>query len=74
MPPRSRMWANERSTISARNLNACLATPESKRARLLVTARRAASSPCQREKPFRVGAEIRVFQGPASRSFRTARE
>ena len=49
MPPRSRLWAKQRSTISARSLKASRATPDLSRARLLVTARRAASSPCQRE-------------------------
>ena len=45
MPPRSRLWAKQRSTISARSLKASRATPDLSRARLLVTARRAASSP-----------------------------
>ena len=56
MPPRSRLWAKQRSTISARSLKASRATPDLSRARLLVTARRAASSPCQREKPVCLGA------------------
>ena len=55
MPPRSRLWAKQRSTISARSLKASRATPDLSRARLLVTARRAASSPCQREKPVCLG-------------------
>ena len=59
MPPRSRLWAKQRSTISARSLKASRATPDLSRARLLVTARRAASSPCQREKPVCLGAAIR---------------
>ena len=46
MPPRSRLCAKERSTISARSLKASLATPDNSRVRLLVTARRAAPSPC----------------------------
>ena len=45
MPTRSRLCANERSTISARSLKASLATPDNSRVRLLVTARRAAPSP-----------------------------
>ena len=56
MPPRSRLWAKERSTISARSLKALRATSDLSRARLLVSARRAASSPCQREKPVCLGA------------------
>src|SRR4051794_4257077 len=63
MPPRSRMSAKPRSTTSARRLNATWATPDSRRVRLLTTAGRAASSPCQREKPSRFGSAIRVFQG-----------
>ena len=74
MPPRSRLWAKQRSTISARSLKASRATPDLSRARLLVTARRAASSPCQREKPVCLGAAIRVFQGLSSRALKTARE
>jgi GH18 family chitinase len=42
MPRRSRLWAKERSTISARSLKASRATPDLRRTRLLVTARRAA--------------------------------
>ena len=68
MPPRSRLWAKQRSTISARSLKASRATPDLSRARLLVTARRAASSPCQREKPVCLGAAIRVFQGLSFRA------
>ena len=74
MPPRSRLWAKERSTISARSLKASLATPDNSRVRLLVTARRAASSPRQRAKPFCLGSAIRVFHGPLSKAFKTARE
>ncbi len=74
MPPRSRVWANERSTISARSLKASRATPDLSRTRLLVTARRAVLSPRQREKPFALGSAIRVFQGLSSRAFKTARE
>ena len=74
MPPRSRLWAKQRSTISARSLKASRATPDLSRARLLVTARRAASSPCQREKPVCLGAAIRVFQGLSFRALKTARE
>ena len=48
--------------------------PDASRTRLLVTARRAASSPRQREKPFCLGSLIRVFQGLSFRSFKTARE
>jgi hypothetical protein len=40
------------------------------RTRLLVTARRAASSPRQREKPFCLGSAIRVFQGLSSKAFK----
>ena len=47
MPPRSRQWANERSTISARSLKASRATPDKSRAQLLLIARRAAWSPRQ---------------------------
>ena len=50
-----------------RSLKASLATPDNSRVRLLVTARRAASSPCQRAKPFCLGSEIRLFQGPVER-------
>ncbi len=71
---RSRLWAKERSTISARSLKASLATPDNSRVRLLVTARRAASSPYQRAKPFCLGSEIRVFQGPSSSAVKTDRE
>ena len=74
MPPRSRLSAKERSTISARSLKASLATPDNSRVRLLVTARRAASSPRQRAKPFCLGSAIRVFHGPLSKAFKTARE
>ena len=74
MAPRSRLWAKERSTISARSLKASRAIPDLRRTRLLVTARRAASSPHQREKPFCLGSLIRVFQGLSSRAFKTARE
>ena len=74
MPPRSRLWAKQRSTISARSLKASRATPDLSRARLSVTARRAASSPCQREKPVCLGAAIRVFQGLSFRALKTARE
>ena len=42
--------------------------------RLSETARRAASSPCQREKPVCLGAAIRVFQGLSFRALKTARE
>ena len=62
-PPRSRLCAKERSTISARSLKASLATPDNSRVRLLVTARRAAPSPCQRAKPFCLGSEIRASRG-----------
>ena len=68
------VWAKERSTISARSLKASLATPDDSRVRLLVTARRAASSPRQRENPFALGSGIRVFQGPLSSAFKTDRE
>ena len=43
---------------------------DNSRVRLLVTARRAASSPCQRAKPFCLGSEIRLFQGPSSSASR----
>ncbi len=49
-------------------------TPDNSRVRLLVTARRAASSPRQRAKPFCLGSAIRVFHGPLSKAFKTARE
>src|SRR3954449_2030706 len=74
MPPRSRMCAKERSTSSARWRMACFPTAERSRARLLYTALRASVSPCQRETPWRCGSAIRVFHGPPSRSFKTARE
>ena len=47
MPPRSRLCAKERSTISARSLKASLATPDNSRVPvpLTSTARRAAPSP-----------------------------
>src|SRR5215203_1963055 len=73
MPPRSRTSAKPRSTTSARSLNAARATPDSRRVRLLTTAWRAASSPCQREKPSRLGSAIRVFHGPSSSVFSTSR-
>ena len=42
MPPRSRLWAKQRSTISARSLKASRATPDLSRARLItVPARKA---------------------------------
>ena len=74
MPPRSRLWAKERSTIPARRLKASRASADLSRTRLLGTARRAAWSPRQREKPFCLGSAIRVFQGLSSRAFKTARE
>ena len=43
------------------------------RARLLYTARRAASSPCQRAKAFCSFSEMRLFQALSSRSFSTSR-
>src|SRR4051812_1113011 len=64
MPPRSRLWANDRSTISARRRIACLPTAEPKRVRFAYTAARALSSPCQREKPRCLGSAIRVFHAP----------
>ena len=60
--------------LGASSLKASLATPDNSRVRLLVTARRAASSPRQRAKPFALGSEIRVFHGPLSKAFKTARE
>src|SRR5689334_23784184 len=74
MPPRSRVSAKLRSTRSARSLNASLATPECSRARLLYTARRAASSPRQRWTPAAFFSAIRLFQTPSSRSFKPSRE
>ena len=62
MPPRSRLWAKE--------LRLQLDSPDNSRVRLLVTARRAASSPRQRAKPFCLGSAIRVFH-PLSKAFKS---
>ncbi len=74
MPPRSRVSAKPRSTRSALSRNASLATPERSRARLLYTARRAASSPCQRLTPATFFSAMRLFQTPSSSPFSPSRE
>jgi len=49
-------------------LEGLVAPPGLRRTRLLVTARRTASPPRQREKPFCLGSLIRVFQRLSSRT------